>query len=136
MTFTDEQQKEHCETFIHECRQKAWTASCNADYIVKQLDDLTADYTKLKADDNKLAEEIKALETALYSHTKDNRDKRKTLQERRTALSKKMEFLLMTHSQGQKSLAALYQSVETNLALAKHAETWAWKETTSNNPPN
>jgi hypothetical protein len=57
-----------------------------------------------------------------------NRDKRKTLQAGRNALSKKMEFLPATHQQSEKSLAGLYQAMETNLALAKHAETWEWKE--------
>ena len=127
-TFTEEQQKQHRQGFIEDCHQKAWGASCNADFIAKQLDELTADYTNLKAEDDKLAEEIKALETAVDEHTKDNRDKRKALQERRNGLSKRMQFVLMTHEQGQKSLAGLYQAIETNLALAKHAETWEWKE--------
>jgi hypothetical protein len=35
MTFTDKQQKEHRETFIHECRQKAWSALCHAEWISK-----------------------------------------------------------------------------------------------------
>lgn len=30
--------------------------------------------------------------------------------------------------QGYKDIQSLYQSVETNLALVKHAETWEWKE--------
>jgi hypothetical protein len=29
---------------------------------------------------------------------------------------------------GQQSLAQIHQSVETNLELATHAETWEWKE--------
>lgn len=128
MTFTTEQQKKHRTAFVEDCHQKAWGASCNADFIAKHLDQLTADYTKLKADDDKLAEEIKTLETAVDEHTKDNRDKRKALQERRNGLSKRTQFVLMTHEQGQKTLAGLYQAIETNLALAKHAEAWEWKE--------
>ena len=30
--------------------------------------------------------------------------------------------------QGQRSLEQLYASMESNLALAKHAEEWEWKE--------
>jgi len=30
--------------------------------------------------------------------------------------------------QGEAVSQNLYQSIETNLALAKHAETWEWKE--------
>jgi hypothetical protein len=88
MTFTPEQQREHRETFIKKCRQKAWGAACNADWIGKQFDNFVEDYGKLKAEDEKLAGEIKALEIAVDAHTKDNRDKRKALQERRYALAK------------------------------------------------
>jgi hypothetical protein len=48
----------------------------------------------MKEADEKLAEEIETLENALDSHSKDNRDKRKTLQERRTGLSKRMDLSL------------------------------------------
>jgi hypothetical protein len=30
--------------------------------------------------------------------------------------------------QGQRGLNELHQSIEANLQLAKHAETWEWKE--------
>ena len=46
----------------------------------------------------------------------------------RTVLSKRMEGFVTAHRQGQESLAALYQATETNLALAKHAETGERKE--------
>jgi hypothetical protein len=128
VTFTPEQQEKHRRAFIDECRQKAWSAACHTDFIAKSLDELLADYAKMKEADEKLAEEIKTLENALDSHSKDKRDKRKTLQERRTGLSKRMEFLLMSHQQGQQALASLNQNIETNLALAKHAETWGGKK--------
>lgn len=39
-----------------------------------QIDRLIDDYAKLKKDDETLEGEIKALETALDAHTKDNRE--------------------------------------------------------------
>jgi uncharacterized protein YlxW (UPF0749 family) len=76
--------------FIKDCRQEAWGAACHANWIGGQLDKLIEDYGKLQADDEKLEGEIKVLETAIDSHTKDNRDKRKALQERCNILAKKI----------------------------------------------
>jgi hypothetical protein len=39
-----------------------------------------------------------------------------------------MEGIATNVQQGQKVLEGLYQSIESNLELAKHAETWSWKE--------
>jgi hypothetical protein len=61
-------------------------------------------------------------------HTVENRDKRKSLQERRNMLAKQMQGLQMAMQQGQQALNGLHQSIEGSLALAKHAETWEWKE--------
>jgi hypothetical protein len=36
--------------------------------------------------------------------------------------------MLKSHEDGQQAMQNLYQSVESNLALAAHAETWGWKE--------
>jgi uncharacterized protein YlxW (UPF0749 family) len=128
MTFTERQQEQHRQAFIDECRQKAWAAACHAEWISTQLDKLIADYGKLKAEDEKLAEEIKALETAADSHTKDNRDKRKALQERRNVLASRMQMIGASVEQGQKAANSLYAGIESSLALAKHGETWEWKE--------
>jgi hypothetical protein len=128
MTFTEKQQEKHRNAFIEECRQKAWGAACHAEWISTQLDKLVADYGKLKAEDDKLAEEIKALETAVDSHTKDNRDKRKALQERRNGLAPRMHVIGASVQEGQKAANSLYAGIESSLALAKHAETWEWKE--------
>ena len=35
---------------------------------------------------------------------------------------------------GQETMQRLYKSVETNLALAKHTETWEWKESKTDMP--
>ena len=129
MTFTPEEQQEARKAFIAECKQKAWGAACNADWITSQLDTLIADYGKRKQEDDQLAAEIKTLETAVDSHTKDNRDKRKALQERRNGLAKQVEFLGRTIQEGEANANRLYGTIETHLALAKHAETWEWKET-------
>jgi chromosome segregation ATPase len=128
MTFTAKQQKEHREEFIKECRQKAWSAACHANWIGDQLDKLIEDYAKLKKDDEAAEAEIKTLETALDYHTVENRAKRKALQERRNALAKQMEAVGGAMQQGQRGLNDLHQSIEANLQLAKHAEMWEWKE--------
>jgi hypothetical protein len=131
VTFTDDQQKEHREAFIEDCRQKAWSAACHADFVSKSLDDVLAHYEKLKKEDTELAANIAVAEAALDSHTVDNRQKRKTMQERRNELSRQMQFVIKNHEEGQRAMQNLYQSIESNLALAKHAETWEWKEAQS-----
>jgi len=50
------------------------------------------------------------------------------MQERRTIVAKGMQFLQLNMQQGQQAMQNLYQSIESNLALAKHAEIWGWKE--------
>ena len=128
MIFTEEQQKKHRETFIHDCRQKAWGAACHANWVGAQLDKLIEHYAKLKKDDETFEREIKTLETAIDYHTVENRGKRKALQERRNALAKQMEALGAAMQQGQRGLNELHQTIEANLQLATHAETWEWKE--------
>jgi hypothetical protein len=39
-----------------------------------------------------------------------------------------MEFLGKTAQQGTQSMQQMLANVESNLDLAKHAETWEWKE--------
>jgi len=63
--------------------------------------------------------------TAIDYHTVENRNKRKAMQERRNKLAQDMKALAENMQRGQQSLAQIYQSVETNLQLAKHAETWS-----------
>ena len=57
-----------------------------------------------------------------------NRNKRKSMQERRNTLAQQMKLIGENAQQGQKALEELYRSTESNLALAKHAEGWEWKE--------
>jgi hypothetical protein len=54
------------------------------------------------------------------SPSKDNRDKRKALQERRNALAKQMERHVKSVNDGQRAANTLYASIETSLALSKH----------------
>jgi chromosome segregation ATPase len=131
MTFTEKQQKDHRAAFIEECRQKAWGAACHADWISKSIDELLARYTKLQEEDRTLEADIKELASAIDSHTVDNRNKRKALQERRNALVPQMQAIAKSAQQGQQVMANLLQSVESNLALAAHAEKWSWKEVES-----
>jgi hypothetical protein len=128
MTFTDAQQREHRKAFVHECRQKAWGALCHAEWISKNLDDLLALYQKFQAENAGLADQIKEAETAIDYHTVENRNKRKGMQEHRNKLAQHMKALGENIGRGQQSLAQIHQSVETNLSLATHAETWSWKE--------
>jgi chromosome segregation ATPase len=131
MIFTDDQQKEHREAFIRECRQKAWGARCHADWVSTGLDKILAEYEKLKAEDVRHVAEIKKLEGALDHHTADNRAKRKGLQEKRNAIGKTMEALGRNMQQGQQALGGLYQSVQASLELAMHAEGWGWVDAAS-----
>jgi hypothetical protein len=62
------------------------------------------------------------------THTVENRTKRKAMQERRNKLAQDMKALGKNIGRGQQSLAQIHQNVETNLSLARHAETWSWKE--------
>jgi hypothetical protein len=128
MTFTEAQQREHRKAFIQECRQKAWGALCHAEWISKNLDDLLALYQKFEDEDRKLIAEMKIAETAIDYHTVENRTKRKEMQERRNKLAQDMKALGENIGRGQQSLAQIHQSVETNLQLATHAESWSWKE--------
>jgi hypothetical protein len=132
MTFTEKQQTEHREAFIHECRQKAWGALCHAEWISKNLDDLLALYQNFQAEDAGLADQIKEAETAIDYHTVENHSKRKAMQERCNKLAQDINALGENMQRGQQSLAQIHQSVETNLALATHAETWQWKEVGGN----
>lgn len=85
----------------------------------------------------KLAGEIKTLETAVDSPAKDNRDKCKSLQERRNAIAKQMQLLGKNMQDGQQALNGLHQTIEANLQLlAAHAETWEWKDALSPTLPS
>jgi hypothetical protein len=127
-TFTSRQQEQHRQTFLEDCRQKAWGAACNADYVGVQHDRLMADYEKLQNEDADLEAQIKALDSALDYHTKGNREKRRILQERRNTVTKQKDALLGTAVQLQQGMRQLYANFENNLILAKHAEAWEWKE--------
>jgi SMC interacting uncharacterized protein involved in chromosome segregation len=128
MTFTEAQEKSHRKSFIEECRQKAWGASCHADWISKGIDDLLAHYQKLQAEDLTLEADIKAAAEAIDYHTVENRERRKTMQERRNQLAKDMKAMAQSAQQGQQAMQQLLQSAETSLQLATHAEEWVWKE--------
>lgn len=54
--------------------------------------------------------------------------------ERRNKLAQDIKALGENIGHGQQSLAQIHQSVETNLAVATHAETWSWKEVEANSP--
>jgi hypothetical protein len=71
----------------------------------------------------------------LNYHTVENRNKRKSLQERRNTLANQMQALQMAMQQGQQALSGLHQSIEGSLALAKHAETWEWNEVEAEQVP-
>jgi|SRR5258708_2574124 hypothetical protein len=128
MIFKEQQQRTHREVFIEECRQKAWGCACHAEWIAKNLDELMATYEKLRAEDAAIAVSIKEQENALDHHTVDNRNKRKSMQERRNDLAQKMQALGENMKNGHEAMQQLIQSADTNLSLAEHAEKWSWKE--------
>ena len=127
-TFTEAQQTEHRGSFIRECRQKAWGAACHAEWIGKQMDDLMEQYRKLSDGNVALGTDIDTLKHALDYHTKESSDKRKELQRRRIDLQKAMETIAKHATEGQKAMQQLYASLESSLALAKHAEEWTWRK--------
>ena len=53
------------------------------------------------------------------------------MQERRNLIAQQMKLLGQNIQAGRQSIGQLHTSVETNLALAAHAETWGWKEATN-----
>ncbi len=128
MTFTKAEQTKHRHAFIEECRQKAWGAACHAEWISKNMDELAGHIQKRQQEDGELDAAIKTAETAIDYHTVENRNKRKAMQERRNQLAKEMQLISENLTRGQQSLQVLYQSIESNLELAKHAEGWSWKE--------
>jgi SMC interacting uncharacterized protein involved in chromosome segregation len=128
MTFNEEQQSDHRKEFIRESRQKAWDAACHADWIAKGLDELVRQYEKIKEEDARLEADIKESQAEVDFHTADNRKKRREMQERRDELVKIQNALAENMRQGQNALDQLYQSIESNQALATNAEGWEWKE--------
>src|ERR1700691_1159756 len=108
MTFTKPEQEKHRKAFIDECRPKAWGAACHADWISKGVDDIMAHYQKLQVEDRALEEAIKAAEVAVDYHTVENRNKRKSMQERRNTLAQQMKLIGENAQQGQRSLEQLY----------------------------
>jgi hypothetical protein len=133
MQFTGDQEQ-HRSTFINDCHQKAWSAACHADFIAKQLDELMARYAKFKEEDDTLAAEIKDAENAPDYHTVENRAARKVKQERRNQLAQIMQALGTNMGQGQKALEQLQTSIDSNLSLATHAESWSWPEPKTDDP--
>ncbi len=92
------------------------------------MDGLAGHIQKRQQEDWELDAAIKDAETAIDYHTVENRNKRKAMQERRNQLAKEIQLISENLKRGQQSLQGLYQSIESNLELAKHAETWEWKE--------
>jgi vacuolar-type H+-ATPase subunit D/Vma8 len=90
---------------------------------------------KRQKEDGELDAEIKAAEVAMDYHTVENRNMRKGMQERRNQLAREIQLISENIKHGQKSLQSLYQSIESNLELAKHAETGEWKEARAENVP-
>ena len=124
MTFTKAEQDNHRKALIEDCKQKVWGARCHADWISKGMDQLAAEIEKRQKEDG----ELKAAEAAVDFHTVENRNKRKAMQERRNQLAKEIGRIGEYLKLGQQSLQGLYQSIESNLELAKHAAGWEWKE--------
>lgn len=121
----------HRAAFIEECMQKAWGAACHAAWISESVDKLLADHKRLQEEGNGYDSDIKKLAGRVDSHTVENRNKRKAPQEKRNGPAAQMQFLAQAAQQGVKSMEQMHVSIETHLALAKHAETWDWKEAES-----
>jgi hypothetical protein len=127
-TFSEALQRMARKAFIEEYRQKVWGAACHADWIRLSLDALMGEFQKLQAEDRELEAQFKKEEDALDYHTVDSRNRRKGISEQRHKLGQQMNKISEDVQQGYQAMQRLLQSVETSLALAKHAETWEWKE--------
>jgi hypothetical protein len=90
-----------------------------------------AEYTDREKEHRTLGDENKALEGAPDRHTVESRNKRKAIQKQRDALLRAMKAIGENVQQGNRAIAELHRSVESNLALAKHAEEWGWAEAQS-----
>ena len=130
-TFTKEQQAQARKSFIDKSRENAWGAACHADFLAKTMEGLFAEHQKLIDEDTQLETEIKALDNSTDHHTVENRTKRKRMQEVRQQISTQMEVAKTAVQQAMQQMHELLQTAEFNLKLAKHAETWEWKETES-----
>ena len=129
--FTKEQQSQARKSFIEKSRENAWGAACHADFLAKTIEGLFAEHQKLIDEDARLETEIKALDNTTDHHTVDNRTKRKRMQEIRQQISKQMEVAKTAVQRAMQQMQELLQTAEFNLKLAKHAETWEWKESES-----
>jgi uncharacterized protein YlxW (UPF0749 family) len=118
MTFTTAQQTKQRKAFIEECRQKAWSAACHADWISKSIDALLANYRKLQEEERTLEADIKELANAIDSHTAENREKRKRIQGRRDQIKQNMQVIGKAAQDGTKFMQQLLASVESSLELA------------------
>jgi hypothetical protein len=92
------------------------------------IDDLLAQHTKKQDEDKGPEAESETLKNALDSHTVENQQKRKAIQEKRDQLATAMKALAVNALAGQEATGNLRQSIETALALATHAEGWEWQE--------
>jgi len=127
-TFTKEQQSQARKSFIEKSRENAWGAACHADFLAKTMEGLFAEHQKLIDEDTQLETEIKTLDNTTDYHTVENRMKRKRMQEVRQQISKQMEVAKTAVQRAMQQMQELLQTAEFNLKLAKHAETWEWKE--------
>lgn len=127
-TFTSTQQLEHRTQFIEECRQKAWGAACHAEWISKNMDRLHERYNKLHADDTLLKGDLEKIAADPDKYSPENRAKKRDIESRREQLAADMKAIAPHAQEGQKALMNLRNSIESALELAKHAETWTWKE--------
>src|SRR5665213_29900 len=93
MTFTTKQQDTHRKAFIEECRQKAWSLTCHADWISGSIDELLGHYQKLQAEDAGIQAKIKEAEGAIDYHTVENRNKRKEMHARRDQIAQQMKII-------------------------------------------
>ena len=96
--------------------------------VDKELERLQDELVRLQAQDDKLVADIEELANALDYHTVENRDKRKAIQEKRDQLKEVRKIMERNMVAGQRALQELRRSIESNLALVKHAENWEWKE--------
>jgi hypothetical protein len=87
-----------------------------------------AQYQKLSNENVGLGRESKTLKTAPRLPEQGQSRETQDLQVRRDDLAKAMQTMAANANGDQKAMQQPYASLESSLALAKHAEEWTWKE--------
>jgi hypothetical protein len=126
--FTKEQNAEARAKFINECRVNAWSAAVHADWSSKITDNTFKQVEALDAEEKHIKDEIEKIKAEPEYHKVENRNKVKELSKAIPAIHVKRSSYMKMLEDAHNRIKNLYQTIEVNLKLAEHAETFEWKE--------